>query len=161
MALGLLDLGIPTRLADLSPAMLDEARACVGEREGLIGIVELDLEAVADDAFAADLVVCFRFLPHCPDAETRRRVLTGLRRLTRRDLFLSFHHPISAHNATRALRRCFGRRASDRHTISVGRLREEAAAAGFDLVGTRALAAWRRELWVAHLRPRPAGEETS
>jgi SAM-dependent methyltransferase len=149
----LLDLGVPTIGADLSPAMRAEAEARLAGREGWLGTTALDLEAhLPDHDLASDLVVCFRFLPHLPDAASRARVLESLRRLTKRDLLLSFHHPVSAHNLMRALRRLFGRRHGDRRTITVGRLRREAAQHGLELVATRALGRWRRELWVAWLR---------
>lgn len=156
IAARLVERGLPTHLADLSPAMRAQARARMGEVPGVLGVHALDLEAVPTESpLAADLVVCFRFLHHLPDEATRHRVLCGLRRLTKRDLLLSFHHPVSAHNARRVLRRWLGGPVGDRHTLSVGRLRREAAAAGLCLVGSRALAAWRREFWVAHLQPVP------
>jgi len=150
---------IPTTLAHLSPALRAAARARHGETTGILGVHALDLEAVdVDPELSADLVVCFRFFHHLPDASVRTRVLEGLRRLTRRDLLLSFHHPVSAHRGTRLVRRLLvGGAPSDRHVISVGRLRAEAAAAGLRLVRAGALAAFRRELWVAHLQP--AGPE--
>ncbi len=154
--------GIPTTLADLSPAMRAEAEARVGGAENVLGVRALDLETLETletlqaggaDALAADLVVCFRFLHHLPDAASRARVLRSLRRLTRSDLLLSFHHPVSAHQGTRLLRRLFGGGPSDRHVIAPRRLAREAAEAGLRVVRWRALAPWRRELWVAHLVP--------
>jgi len=149
----LVERGIPTLCADLSPAMRRETEARLAGREGYLGVEAVDLEGPPRPEHASDLVVCFRFLHHLPGPEARRRVLEHLRGVTRRDLLLSFHHPVSLHNLSRALRRVLTRRSGDRHVITLGRLRREARASGLDLVGARALAAWRRELWVAHLRP--------
>jgi len=151
----LLDRGIPVRGADLSPAMRQETEARLGSRDGFLGVAALDLDAAVDpeEGLRADLVVCFRFLHHLPDEAARARVLANLRRLTRRDLLLSFHHPVSVHNLSRGLRRVLTGRHGDRYAVTVGRLRREAAAAGLALVEAQALGAWRRDLWVAHLRP--------
>jgi SAM-dependent methyltransferase len=151
----LLERGIPTRGADLSAAMRGEAWASLRGAPGFLGVVAMDLEeAPTDPSLPADLVVCFRFLHHLPDAATRGRVLRSLRALTRGTLLLSFHHPVSPHNARRTLARWLTGRRSTRRTMGVRRLRAEAAAAGLDLVGVRALSPYLRELWVAVLTPR-------
>ena len=150
----LLDLGIPTRAADLSPAMLSETRARLEGREGFLGAVSLDLqETSGDPEIGADLVVCFRFLQHLEHGEQRAPVLRGLAALCRRDLLLSFHHPVSFHNLERKALRLIRNRRADRFTITPGRLEREAAAQGLELVGLSALGRYRRELWLAHLRP--------
>lgn len=150
----LLERGIRVRAADLSPAMRAETAARLEGREGFLGVVPLDLDGDVDAAgLRADLVVCFRFLHHLPDAAARGRVLRSLGRLTGRDLLLSFHHPVSAHNLSRGLRRLLTGKRGDRHALTTRRLRREARAAGLELVRVRALGAWRRDLWIAHLRP--------
>lgn len=152
----LLERGIPTRCADLSPAMREATEARLAGTDGYGGAFALDLEhAEAAAPHAADLVVCFRFLHHLPSAAHRARVWRTLRALTRSGghLLVSFHHPVSAHNLDRLWKRVLLRRRGDRHTLGRGRLRREAAAAGLEVVRFRALAAFRRELWVALLKP--------
>jgi SAM-dependent methyltransferase len=153
LAARLLQGGIPTRGGDLSPAMRAEAEARLGGQDGWQGAVPMDLEAVPAGTPPADLVVCLRFLHHLPDAAARARVLAGLRRLTGRDLLLSFHHPVSVHHLRRWLRTRYTGRRSDRHVIAPARLRREAEAAGFAWRRAVPLARWRRELWIAHLQP--------
>lgn len=154
IAAHLLERGIPVRGADLSPAMRRETEERLVGRPGFLGVVPIDLDAGGTpEGLAADLVVCFRFLHHLPGEADRSRVLANLGRLTRRDLLLSFHHPVSVHNLARGARRVLTGRRGDRYALTVGRLRLEAAEAGLDLVAVRALAAWRRDLWIAHLRP--------
>lgn len=149
----LLARGIPTRGADLSPAMRAQAEARLAGQAGWGGAVAMDLEAVAPDTPPADLVVCLRFLHHLPDAPARARVLRGLARLTAHDVLLSFHHPISLHNLRRWWRARLTGRRSDRHVITPRQLRVEAQAAGLAWQRALPLARWRRELWIAHLRP--------
>lgn len=162
MAARLLDLGIPTVAADLSPAMRALAAEALAGRPGFGGVFALDLEQPGAGATpAAELVLCFRFLPHLPGPAARARVLGTLRRLTGRWLFLSFHHPVSGHNLGRALRRLLGRPGGDRRTIWPARLAAEARAAGFVLRRLLPLSRYRRELWLAHLEgvdpPPPVG----
>ncbi len=154
----LIQMGIPTRGADLSAAMRAETMLRLGGRPGFAGAVHLDLEVpTPDPRLRSDLVVCFRLLHHLPDVKTRARVLSTLAELTGSDLLLSFHHPVSAHALKRLAKRVLWGRRSDRHTMTRTRLRREAEAAGLDLVRCRGLGPFRRELWVAWLRPRPPG----
>jgi hypothetical protein len=145
--------------------MRAEAARRLAGRPGFLGVHPLDLEAAeVDPALAADLVVSLRFLHHLPDPATRARVLATLGRLARRDVVLSFHHPVSVHAAWRRLSGWLRRRPSDRHTLSPARLAREAAAAGLRLVSLHPLGRWRRELWLARLvpapRPGPGGGRT-
>lgn len=152
VAEALLARGVPTWCGDLSPAMRAQTETRLAGREGFEGAREVDLEAPAEDLPTAEVVICFRFFHHLPDAATRARVLRGLRALTTRDVLLSFHHPVSAHNATRRLRRLVGGPRSDRYTLWPRTLRAEAQACGLRLQRVFALGRWRRELWLAHLR---------
>jgi SAM-dependent methyltransferase len=157
IAARLLDRGIPTRAADLSPAMREEARARLAGRPGFLGIEAADLDRPEALAVApADLVVCFRFFPHLPDADARARVLESLRRVTRRWLLLSFHHPVSAHALARGIRRWLTGRRAERRAIWPSDLGRMAEAHGLRLARLAALGRWRRDLWVALLEPAPA-----
>jgi SAM-dependent methyltransferase len=149
--------GIPTACADLSPAMRSQADSRLQGRAGFLGVHALDLESPGPEAPARhDLVVCFRFLHHLPDPASRARVWQTLADLTGQYLLVSFHHPVSAHNLSRALRRLVTRRKGDRHTLGLGRVRKEARAADLEVEAFFPLGAWRRELWLALLRPRTA-----
>ena len=150
----LLALGIATRCGDLSPSMRAETETRLAGQPAYGGVVPFDLEDPGPAALEkADLVVCMRFLHHLPDRAHRQRVWRTLRRLAREHVLVSFHHPISFHNLERGLRRLVGGSRGDRYTLSPAALRAEAAEAGLAVVGFRALAAWRREFWLAHLRP--------
>ncbi len=79
LAAFLLERGYAVRGADLSPAMREGAEAALGPHPRWLGVEPLDLEAPATATAAAyDLVLCFRFLHHLPDAATRARVLRSL-----------------------------------------------------------------------------------
>ena len=147
--------GIPTSCADLSPAMREQTNSRLEGKPGFLGAHALDLEAPCDDAPSPhDLVVCFRLLHHLPDTATRARVWRTLRGLTAKHLIVSFHHPVSAHNLSRVFRRLITRRRGDRHTLRLGKVRNEAHAADLEVEAFFPLGAWRRELWLALLRPR-------
>ena len=150
MALEFLRRGSRVRAADLSPAMRVEAKRALETESGFLGVVELDLEAPDPPAsLAAELVICFRFLHHLPDAAARGRVLSTLARLARPAALVSFHHPMSLHNVARAARRVLTGRRGDRATITLGRLAREAEGHGLSLVRSAAIAPGLRELWVA------------
>jgi SAM-dependent methyltransferase len=158
IAEGLIARGIPTACADLSPAMREETRRRLAASPGLVGVFDVDLEDAGSSGareaarLGADLVICFRFLHHLPDAATRGRVLATLGTLGRRDLLLSFHHPASLHATTRLVRAWLRGRPTDRHTVLPRRLAAEAAEAGWGLRRLFPLARLRRELWLAWLR---------
>lgn len=142
--------GAFVRCADLSPAMREAAASALMGRRGLLGVEAIDLEESPPPVgWAAHLVVCFRLLHHLPDVATRGRVLATLAALAKPYLLVSFHHPLSGHNLARAVRRLASGVVGDRHSITVSRLAREAAEHGLVLRQTAALAAYRRELWVA------------
>lgn len=149
----LLALGYDVTSADLSPAM----RILCGEArrgdERWRGVVELDLDlppsAPLTDADRFDLVVCFRFLHHLPGPAARARALASLAARTRGRLVVSYHHPVSLHHLSRAVRRLVTGRRGDRHALTTGRLAREAAACGLTLVEARGLSPYLRDLWVA------------
>jgi len=150
----LLARGIPTRCADLSPAMRRETAKRLTGRDGFLGVEALDLEApTPPPGLRSDLVVCLRLFHHLPDAATRGRVLGSLATLTRRHLILSFHHPLSPHGLQRRLAALVRGRPSDRYTLTPAVLAREARTAGLELVASRALSRYRREFWLAHLQP--------
>ena len=146
--------GARVRCADLSPAMRAQAEASLAGRKGFLGVEARDLEAeVARDAPRHDLVLCFRFLHHLPDAATRRRVLSHLAARCRGAVLVSFHHPVSLHQVARGVRRVVTRRRGDRHAITLRALRTDAGAVGLRVVAAEGLAPGLRDLWVALLEP--------
>ncbi len=76
----LLEIGLPVRGADLSPAMRAEADQRLTGHAGYRGTVALDLEqAEGPLPGRADLVVCLRLLHPLPDSGTPARVWATLR----------------------------------------------------------------------------------
>jgi SAM-dependent methyltransferase len=156
MAAEMLARGSTVRAADLSPAMRAQCAKALDGRERFQGVVTLDLEdASPPPAWRAELVLCFRFLHHLPGAAARGRVLRTLAALSSDRVLVSFHHPVSAHQVARAVRRVVTGRAGDRHAVTLARLRREAAEAGLSFVRAKALGAGRRDLWAALFTVRP------
>ncbi len=77
---------------DLSPAMVDEARATlagpVADGRVVLGTGSVDALPFADGAF--DTAVCWRLLHHVTDPATRVRILAGLARVSRRAVVVTF-----------------------------------------------------------------------
>jgi SAM-dependent methyltransferase len=159
MAAEFLARGVAVRCADLSPAMREETGRRLTGRPGFLGVEAIDLESDASPGVAVhDLVLCFRFLHHLPDAATRRRVLAHLTRRSRGALLVSFHHPVSVHQVARGVRRLVTGRRGDRHAVTLRALRHDAAAVGWVVVAAAALAPGLRDLWVALLEPAARAE---
>ena len=150
MALEFARRGSSVVAADLSPSMRKEAERAVQSAGAGVRVEALDLEAPdPPEALAAELVVCYRFFHHLPDAAARGRVLATLSRLARPAVLVSFHHPASLHHLSRALRRVLTLRKGDRHAITLQRLKQEAAEHGLRFVRAVALSPGLRDLWVA------------
>jgi SAM-dependent methyltransferase len=143
-----LALGATVRSADLSPSMRAEAERRLAGRAGWLGAFAFDLdEDPPPRGWVSDLVVCFRFLHHLPGESARARVLSTLASLSSRDVLVSFHHPVSVHQAARAARRVLTRRRGDRYAVTARRLEAEARGHGLRRVRTCALGRYRRDLW--------------
>lgn len=154
MAAEFLARGTAVRCADLSPAMREETGGRLAGRPGFLGLEAIDLESdVPPGVPRYDLVLCFRFLHHLPDAATRRRVLAHLGARCRGTLVVSFHHPVSLHQLARGVRRLVTGRRGDRHAVTLRALRRDAAAVGWAVVAAAGLAPGLRDLWVALLEP--------
>jgi SAM-dependent methyltransferase len=142
--------GASVRGADLSPAMRAEAERALAGRPGWLGAGALDLEAPSPPReWAADLVVCARFLHHLPDAAARGRVFATLAALARPAVLVTFHHPVSLHHVARAARRVVTGRRGDRHAITVSRLAAEAGENGLRLVRAAGIAPYVKDTWAA------------
>lgn len=157
LAAFLLERGYRVRGADFSAAMREGAEAALKAHAGWLGVEPLDLEAPPTATAATyDLVLCFRFLHHLPDAAARARVFRSLAARAHGPVVVSYHHPVSLHHVARAVRRVLTGRRGDRHAITTTRLAREAAACGLRLATAVALARYRRDLWVAVLTPSAA-----
>jgi ubiquinone/menaquinone biosynthesis C-methylase UbiE len=119
--------------ADLSPAMVEEARdALAAERDaGRVdfAVAAADALPFADDAF--DVAVCHRLLHHLADPAARVAILRELARVARRSVVCSFSDATTWKGRLQAWRGQTGRRiALDPATLS-----GEARAAGLEPLG--------------------------
>jgi 2-polyprenyl-3-methyl-5-hydroxy-6-metoxy-1,4-benzoquinol methylase len=84
----LLDQGLEVTGADVSPAMLERARARCAPYGTRASFVELDLERPVDIGSPCDLVTCIRLFHHL-DSPARARILASLAKLTRRHVIVN------------------------------------------------------------------------
>ena len=140
--------GARTLALDLSPAMVQSAARV----SPWCGLGELEHLPLADKTVEGAL--CFRFLHHVPSREQRQRILGELTRVSRRFVVLSFFHPLSPHQALRHLKSAFTGRPIARYTVTVGRLRTELAALGWNVRAVHAQSRFRRDLWALRAEPR-------
>lgn len=114
--------------ADLSPAMLDQARAKAPAGSPLL-LADAARLPFADRTF--DVVVCIRFLHLVRDPGLRLVFLRELRRVCRLGAVIGQHHSRTLRVAGRHLRHRLGLRERPPGNPSPGRIRAEIAAAGF------------------------------
>jgi ubiquinone/menaquinone biosynthesis C-methylase UbiE len=135
--------------ADISPAMLDEARSRAPSPM-VHGFHLADAAALpfADDS--VDCVIIWRLLHHVRNAEVRRAILCEAARVTRRSVLLSFHHPFSV----AALRKKFYRRFLGKGNgveFTAARLAREAKECGLLLSETQGYRKYVSINWFARL----------
>jgi ubiquinone/menaquinone biosynthesis C-methylase UbiE len=136
---------------DLSPAMVAVAREALAGpiAAGRVLLLEGDAAALPFPDRAFDTAVCWRLLHHLTERAARVRVLSELRRVSRRAVLVSFADAGSLKARLQALRR------RDRRCAKVSRddLAAEAAEAGLSLVSGRRLSGPFSLLAAALLRP--------
>jgi len=133
-------LGLATAGADLSLAMVREARAHAGCRQ--LATARADALPFPDGAF--DAALCHRLLHHVHEPEARRAILRELARVARHAVVVSYWD-------ARARPR---RRPSRRSVLAPGELAADAGAAGLRVAGPVRFVAHRfSALAVARLTP--------
>lgn len=138
------ELGHRVVQADGSLAMLQQARSrALPPVPGALG----NALAMPFADGAVDGVVMFRFLHHLPP-DAAARALAEACRVARRFVVVSFFHPCSVHQLTRAWRRWCGA-SPTRFAMDLRTLRRRLAGAGFRLAGHRAELPYAKDLWLA------------
>jgi SAM-dependent methyltransferase len=125
----LLDEGFRVHASDFSPHMLEQARdACAG-RELETSQQDVMKTTFADGEF--DAVVCNRLFHHFTEAETRRRALRELRRISRGPIVLSFFSAFALSAVKfRVVNALRGVTPTDRVPIRLRELEADVAASG-------------------------------
>jgi len=133
--------------ADVSPAMLEQARRRL-DGEGLtVPLALLDLEDIGLPDRAFDTILAFRVFHHFPTAELRAAVARELCRVARRRVIVSY---LDARSPTSWKRRFVSWRRGEASPRSM--LRPAEAAACFTAAGFRVVADLARTPWVHSLR---------
>jgi ubiquinone/menaquinone biosynthesis C-methylase UbiE len=121
---------------DFSRAMIGHARE-VSESPKVIGFAAADAERLPLRDNSVDCVLLWRLLHHIVEPEVRLRMLREAARVTRHQVLVSFHHPLSFTFITKFLKRTFGKLAPGMPEITHWRLRREAEACGLHVRETK------------------------
>ena len=124
--------GFRVHAADWSEHMLEQAREAVGDAAGdRVAFTRQDVMATTFGDGELDAVVCNRLLHHFTDAETRRRALRELARISRGPVVASFFCTFALSALKfRVVNALKGVVPSDRVPIPMRALRADAEAAG-------------------------------
>lgn len=129
----LLTRGYQTTGSDVSPQMLEVARAKLSGRDNLVDLVTGDAEALPFEDGQFDGVVCMRLYQRVP-SEARVRMLSEVRRVGRGWAVLFFAMSTPWLDARRAMRaRLLSRHSTITHPITFQELHTELQAAGLTM----------------------------
>jgi ubiquinone/menaquinone biosynthesis C-methylase UbiE len=131
----LLDLGLNVTGGDISPAMIDQAKARCAGRAGTVDFAVMDLDRLdlPDNSF--DLVTCIRLFHHLQSPQ-RRAVLGELARVSRRYVLVNVSYSSPLYRARRRCKRLLGQGVS-RASSTRREIAAEAAAAGLRIAARR------------------------
>jgi ubiquinone/menaquinone biosynthesis C-methylase UbiE len=135
--------------ADVSRAMILEARAAGAGSKVIQGFINADAEHLPLADNSVDCVILWRLLHHIRDERTRQNMLREAARVSRYKVLVSFHHPISF----TFLRKFIQHTISGRHgqCITHWRLRREAQACGLEMAATAGIMKYVSINWFACL----------
>jgi len=146
----LLGLGFPTLAADVSIAMMQNARDSVKRHPGLRGFVLGDATQLPLKSESCDGLVSFRFVAHLPP-RVRERFLTEAARVSREYVVISLQSPWSLHFFYRYAFR-LASPVNPPFALSPRKLRRAARAAGLRVAAVRHTVPFIAETYVACLR---------
>jgi len=136
--------------ADFSQAMIQEARQAAGETTAL-GFVNADAQQLPFHDNAVDAIVLWRFFHHLPHERTREAILREAARVTRRQVLVSFYHPLSFTAVRRSVERAFGRKGYGQ-AVTHWRLQAEAERCGLRVVEFRSYRKYVSINWFVNLQ---------
>ena len=151
------DMGFRYAGGDSSNAMMEHARK-VSSAPQALGFVCCDAEHLPLRDNSVDCVLLWRLLHHIVEPEVRVQMLREAARVTRHQVLVTFHHPISVTSVRRWVqRKAFGRKEGGGE-ITQRRLRREAAGCGLRLVETKSFGKYRSVNWFALLNKQSAAQ---
>jgi ubiquinone/menaquinone biosynthesis C-methylase UbiE len=136
--------------ADVSRAKIGEAQH-EAEAAETFGFVNADAEHIPLADNSVDCVIIWRLLHHIRDPRVRQAMLREAARVTRHEVIVSFHHPLSFTSIRKACQRVLTGKNQGAGAISHWRLRREAQACGLRLIETRSFRKYISINWFASL----------
>ena len=141
--------------ADVSQAMIGEARHEVNG-SGVFGFVNADAEHIPLADNSVDCVIIWRLLHHIREPRVRQAMLREAARVSRQQVIVSFHHPLSFTSIRKACQRRLTGKNQGTGAITHWRLQREAQACGLRLIETRSFKKYVSINWFACLVKIPA-----
>ncbi|PYI87136.1 MAG: hypothetical protein DME26_07030 [Verrucomicrobia bacterium] len=139
--------------ADLSGAMIEEARKDA-PNDLTQGFVIADTEHLPFADKSVDYLVMWRFVHHLRNERIRHTILQEAARVTRCQVLLSFHHPLSFTYLRKMTQRCFCPSGRHGQPITHWRLKREAESCGLRLIETKGFHKYVSINWFACLGSR-------
>jgi len=138
MTFELVRLGFKPAAADVSPAMVELARAAFEERGIEIAVEVQDLEATTWPDRAFDNVFSFRFFHHLPTPELQAQVARELCRIAAKRVLVSYLDSRAWTARRRAFETLLRDRKPGKHTLRPGQMRALFEEQGFRVVADMA-----------------------
>ena len=135
---------------DISLAMIGEARQAA-DTGLLLGFVNADAGRLPFADNAVDCVIVWRLLHHVREPEVRMSILREAARVSRQQVFLSFHHPFSFTHWRKTIKRSILGGTRHGSAITQWQLEREATACGLRLVETSGFRKYVSINWFARL----------
>jgi ubiquinone/menaquinone biosynthesis C-methylase UbiE len=146
----LTDRGLRYIGGDVSLAMIGEARTTAGTVP-TVGFVNADVGRLPFADQSVDCVIIWRLLHHVGQAEYRQAMLREAARISRGQVLLSFHHPLSFTHLRKEVQRKLSGRAARGSAITHWRLKREAEDCGLRLLETKGFQKFVSINWFACL----------
>jgi ubiquinone/menaquinone biosynthesis C-methylase UbiE len=115
----------------------------------VLGFINAEAEQIPLADNSVDCVIVWRLLHHIREPRIRQAMLREAARVTRHQVIVSFHHPLSFTAVRKACQRMLSRRHEGSGAISHWRLRREAEVCGLRLVETRSFRKYVSINWFA------------
>jgi ubiquinone/menaquinone biosynthesis C-methylase UbiE len=135
---------------DISLAMIAEAREATDSGLAL-GFVNANAEQLPFADNAADCVIVWRLLHHVRESPVRVAILREAARVTRKLVFVSFHHPFSFTHWRKVIQRTLFGGTGHGSAITAGCLEREAAQCGLRVEETQGFRKYVSVNWFACL----------
>lgn len=119
--------------ADIGVGAVESARRAIQQAGFNAQVEKQDLEKMSYTDRSFDTIICFRVFHHFPSPDIRRRVISELCRVARRNVMISYFSPYSYTSIRRKIRMILGGKRSRQHATPLSELSGYFSEQGFIL----------------------------